>query len=325
MIVAFRTVGLFAGLAACFAGCSVVGRWGGQQPRVLVSNYADDTVSVVDAATDREITVIAVGDSPAGLAVRPHSSMVAVANTTGGRVTLIDADKLAVVRTIEVTEIPEHVCFTTDGTLLFVTLPKARKLALVDPDAGRVLEQIDLGRKPKRLAVSPDGRRLYVLLHDRPGGVAVIDIASRTVEKTIATGSFPTDFGLTRDGRRLVAASFDDDNVTVIDTESLTPIATWPVGTGLGLVVHPTKPILYSMESFDGAVHVLNFETGEPITDLTPGEFPTYSAITADGRVLYIVNQDSHNVAKFDTETNERIERIAIGSEPANAVVVENW
>lgn len=297
----------------------------GHGQRIFVSNQKDDTVSVVDGDTDREIKVIAVGDSPAGLAVRPHRPLVAVANTTGGRVTLIDPGTLEVVRTVDVGEIPEHVVFSTDGKLLFVTLPKARKLALVDPDAGVVREQIDLGLKPKRLAVSPDGRRLYVLLHTRPGGVAVVDIASRTVERTIPTGAFPTDFGLSSDGRRLVVASFDDDNVTVIDTAALAPIATWPVGTGLGLVVHPTKPIAYSMESFDGAVHVLNYETGQVTATLTPGEFPTYSAITADGRFLYIVNEESHNVVKLDTETNQRIERIAVGAEPANAVVVENW
>ena len=308
-----------AGLSACSATAHLFGR----REQVYVSNYKDDTVSVVDGGTNREIKVIEVGASPFGIAARSQPPLVAVANSTGGRVTLIDPVKMEVVRTVDVGDaVPEHVAFSVDGTRLFVTLPKAGKIALIDPDAGQLRETINIGRKPKRLAVSPDGRRLYVLLHVREGGVDVIDIATRAIQTTIPTGAFPTDFALTRDGRRLLVASFDDDNVTVIDTEALTSLATWPVGTGFGLVVHPTKPIAYSMESFDGTVQVLNYETGQVTATLQPGDFPTYSAITPDGKFLYVVNEDSSSVSKYDTETNERTERIAVGGQPANAVVV---
>jgi len=311
-----------AALGLGSTGCSTFGRLVGHRQHIFVSNYKDDTVSVIDCDTDREVNVIAVGDSPVGVAVRSQRPLVAVANSTGKRVTLLDPKTMEIVRTVGVGEVSEHLVFSTDGSLLFVTLPKSGRVAVIDPDAGQVQGMIDIGRKPKRLAASPDGRRLYVLLHIKNGGIAVVNLATRTVQATIPTGAFPTDFALTPDGKRLLAASFDDDNVAVIDTVALKPIATWPVATGFGVLVHPTKPLLYSMDSFDGAVHVLNYETGQAVTTLEPGDFPTYSVITPDGKYLYVVNEDSSSITKYDTETNQRMERVAVGGQPANAVIV---
>lgn len=317
-----RGVSVAAAVGALVASCSVMQRFSGPEQRIFVSNYKDDTVSVLEGDPLREIKVIAVGDSPVGIAARSRPPLVAVANSTGARVTLIDPVRLEILRQVEVGEIPEHVAFSSDGKLLFVSMPKQKQVAMINPDTGIAGEPIGLERKPKRLVVSPDGRRLYVLLHAKEGGVAVVDIATRSLETIIPTGAFPTDFGLSRDGRRLVAASFDDDNVTVIDTEALKPIATWPVGTGLGLLVHPTKPIAYSLESFDDAVQVMNYETGVLVATVALGEFPTYGAITADGRFLYVADEDSDNISKFDTETNQRLERIAVGSDPANLAIL---
>jgi len=313
-------------LMICLAlsGCALFGRSTPVHTRIFVSNYKDDTVSVIDGEDSREIKVLPVPNSPYGLAVRSTKPLVAVANSAGSTITLVDPIRLEVLRTIEVGKIPLHAVFSVDGKLLFVALPIERQIAVVDVDTAGVVDRIDIetNGKPKRVAVSPDGRRLYVLVHARQGAVVVLDIATRSVIATIPVGAFPTDFGMSRDGRRIVAASFDDSTITVIDTESLTSLATYPVENGFGLVVHPTKPIVYSMASFDDAVHVVNYETGAPITDLD-GRGPTYSAISPDGSVLWIVNEDGNNVVKLDTETNQAIARVGVGSEPQNAVLLE--
>ena len=325
MVGRFRVVPVL--VASCIAaalvpGCSAFKRFTGPEQRIFVSNYKDDTVSVLSGDPLREIKIIPVGDSPVGIAARRDPPLLAVANSTGGRITFIDPVSLEIVRHAEVEDIPEHVVFSPDGKLLFVNLPRMKYVAVIDPDAGVVRDKIATEGKPKRLAVSPDGRRLYILLHTKEGGVAVADVATRTVQTVVPTGGFPTDFALSRDGKRLVVASFNDDDVTVIDAESLKPIATWPVGTGFGVILHPTQPIAYSMESFDDSVRVINYETGAAIASIEPGQFPTYSAIAPDGRVLYVVNEDSQNVTLIDTQTNQRIDRVAVGNAPANAVVV---
>jgi YVTN family beta-propeller protein len=319
---ALRVLAL-ATLCASLLGCSAFERAIGRAPRVLVSNQKDGTVSVIEGNPDRQTKVIPIGITLGGLAAHANPDLVAVADMGYRRVAFIDPTTLEVVRTVGVRDAPEALAFSADGTLLFVTLPKAKAVAVIDVAQAALREPIRLKKEPKRLAVSPDGHRLYVLLHAEAGGVAVFDLTTRKLETVVPTGAFPTDFGLTRDGRRLVTADLNDDTVTVIDTAQWQSIATLRIDTGLGLVVHPTEPIAYSMASFDGKVAVLNYATGAKITEFAIGEFPTRSAITADGRYLYVVNQGSNTVVKVDTKTNQAVGTIAVGFGPVDAVVVD--
>jgi len=101
------------------------------------------------------------------------------------------------------------------------------------------------------------------------------------------------------------------------------PARTYAVTTGYGIVVHPTRPLLYSMASFDDEVEVLNLDSGKVAGHFSYGGWPTYSAITRDGRYLYVVHEDSDNVAKIDTATNQLVVKIAVGAQPGNAVIFE--
>ncbi len=305
-------------------GCALVGLGGGPKMRLFVSNYRDDTVSVIEGDPEHEVKVLHVGDSPEGLALRNDPPLVAVANGTSSHVTLIDPVRMKILGTLPCSTGPEAVSFSADGKLLYVTSPREKKIDILDVEAGKAaFDSIATPGQPTRLALSPDGRRLYVTLHETKGAVLVVDTSTRRIVRRVPVGRFPTGVVLSRDGSRLLAASFDDSTVTVIDTETLEALHTFPVDTGYGLVIHPTEPVVYSMDSFDDQVYRLNYETGAVSDALSFGNWPTYSAITSDGRFLYVVQENSNNVAKVDTRTNEMVLRIAVGTEPANAVIFE--
>lgn len=291
--------------------------------RIFVSNYKDDTVSVVDGKLDREKEVIKVGDSPSGIDARRNDPMVAVANSTGSRVTLIDGNSLEIAGTIPTALGPEDVAFSKDGKLLFVTFPKEEQLSVFDvARKSPVGDPIPLSPKPLRLLLAPDGSHLYVLLAGKKAAVAVIDPTTRQVEATVPVGPSPTDLTISGDGRRLLTSSFDTDTVTVIDTEKLAPVAAYDVTTGEALLAHPRRSIAYSMASFDSEVHVFDFETGKIIKTMSFGEWPTHSVITDDGKFLYLVQEESQNLVKVDTDTNEEVLKISVGSQPTDAVIL---
>ena len=322
MRVGLRAVAGALALAG-IASCSVLERFSsGAAHQIFVSNPKDDTVSVLESHPSTTPATIAVSNGPAALAAHAAPAQLAVANSAAKRVTFIDPLRLDVVRSVDLRDIPEFLAFSGDGALLFATLPKSKSVAVIDTLSGRVRDPVRLAQPPKRIAVSPDGHDLYVLQHTRSGGVAVIDARTGRLSGVLPTGAFPVDLGLSGDGRRLLTANFDDDTVTVIDTATARKIATWPVDTGLGLVVHPSKPIAYSIASFDGEVVVLDYDTGRVITALATGEFPTHGAITSDGRWLYVVNQRSNSVVKIDTDRNDVVARFDVGREPADAVIL---
>lgn len=291
--------------------------------RLFVANSGDDTVSVVDTDLDREVQTIPVGKSPSAIVLRADPPLVAVANSQASNATLIDPVRLTVLPRVVATAMgPESVAFADGGCLLFATSFYAKVVTASDVETGeQVGAPIAFDGTPRRLLPSRDGRRLFVLLHGESGAVAALDVATRTVTGTVKVGPFPSDLVLTPDGTRLLVASFDASSVAVVDVASLAVVDTLTVDTGYGLVVHPTRPLLYSMVSFDDTVQVYDYAARQAGAAIPVGSWPTYSAITPDGRYLYVVNRESNNVVKVDTAAGAAVLRIATGVEPQAAVL----
>jgi len=318
--------GLALAIAASVLGCSAVGALRGHgAAKIFVANFGDNTVSVVDAGLDREIAILPVGKSPQSLALRPHAPLIAVANSGASSVSLIDPMQLKVLPDPLLTgRGPETLAFSADGTRLYVTCYYDKTLEVIDL-ATRTQPQAPLAfeRTPRGVLLTPDGNRLLVLLHEEEGGVAVVNLATWQVEKTIAVDRFPVALVLTPDRRRIVVASSDVNTLTFIDVATLEPIETQHVDIDFGLVMHPHKPLLYSMLSFDGTVLVYDYATHVAQSSIAVGDWPASGVITSDGRILYVANSESNNVVKIDTETNTALLRIAVGNDPGATVMLE--
>jgi len=61
--------------------------------RVYVANYDDNTVSVINASSDKEITRIPVGTDPTAVDVDPSTNTIYVADSVDNGVSIIDAKK----------------------------------------------------------------------------------------------------------------------------------------------------------------------------------------------------------------------------------------
>lgn len=296
--------------------------------RIFVSNYQADTISVVEGDPGMEVRTIPGGESPHGLALRPSKPhLLAVANSTGNGVTFVDADTLEEKGVVQTSRGPQDLVFSSDGKSLFVISPLAFDLQVVDVDTMKVVgEPIRFEKKPRRILLDASGDRLFVLLISLAKGgqgaeVAVLDAKTREVLKRIPVGRQPDGMALGNRGRTLASASFDDSSITVIDTASLEVVATYPARTGMGLAIHPDKPIAYSSESFDDNIQVLDLETGKEITTISAGAWPTYSSFGPDGRYLYVPHEESDSVVVIDTDTNKVVAKIAVGREPIELAV----
>ena len=291
--------------------------------RIFVANQADDSVSVIDGALDREVQIIPVGRAPQAIALRTAAPpLVAISNNGASTVTLIDPVGLAVAGDpVKVGRRPEGVAFSPDGTLLFAASPTDHSVAVIDV-ATRMprRDPIPFAKEPLRVVAMPDGH-LLVLIHDKDGEAALVEPATGSLLAKASVGPFPSDAVVTRDGRRILVASFDAQTLTVLDAATLAQLDRYSIEIGYGLVLHPSKPLLYSMRSFEGEIGVVDIDARRDVGTITVGAWPNYSAITPDGRNLYVVNNDANNVVRVDTESRQTVVRIAVGSEPVGAVV----
>jgi YVTN family beta-propeller protein len=159
--------------------------------RAYVTNNVDNTVSVIDMATNTVTATIAVGSNPGEVAVSADGSHAYVTNYGGGTVSVIDTSTNTVTATITVGSEPVGVALSPDGSHAYVANNNSGTVSVIDTATNTVTATITVGSNPFGVAVSPDGNHAYVTNENSSGAVSVIDTATNTVTATITVGSYP--------------------------------------------------------------------------------------------------------------------------------------
>jgi len=137
---------------------------------VAVSNWGDQSVSLLDPVTLSERARVAVGSHPNSL-VYSKDGRLFVANSGSNSVSVIQGDRVVETLSTTLTPIaligstPDAVAVSPDGKRLFVANADNNDVAVVDisdPSESRLIGFIPTGWYPSSLAVSPDSRRLYI-------------------------------------------------------------------------------------------------------------------------------------------------------------------
>ncbi|WP_241847329.1 YncE family protein [Streptomyces sp. CB02009] len=151
-------------------------------------------------------------------------------------------------------------CFDAEHRLLWCTLTyhsgyyhanggRRTDLAVIDPDTRRIVEIVDIGPEhgPHGLALDPTRGRIYVSVEgaaDRPGGVVVIDTATRRPVGRIDTDApGPHWFAVDPAGRTGYATNKEAPFVSVVDLERgvLTAKVAVPGSEGLAVSADGTQ------------------------------------------------------------------------------------
>ncbi len=187
---------------------------------------------------------------------------------------------------------------------------------------------------PSEVAATKDGNHLLVLNADA-GQIAVVELASNKVARTIPCPARPTGFVQSPDGSKLyVTSGMPAGTVAIIDTASGQVSATIPVGhTPRAPVVTPDGKRLFVCNQFNNNVSVIDLEIKKELTRVPVIREPIASAITPDGKLVLVNNQipndqaDSYDVATavslIETATNQVTNlRLPNGSSSMHGIAV---
>jgi YVTN family beta-propeller protein len=164
-------------------------------PFLYVTNVNDNTVSVIDTATNTVVGLpIAVGSGPIGVAVTPDGTKVYVANNGSANVSVIhtatkDPASKSVVKTVPVGNFPTGVAVTPDGTKVYVANMTDNTVSVIHRPGNTVVATIPVGNAPFGVAITPDGTQAYV--------TNAVDNTVSVINTATNLGGYQSRWGLT--------------------------------------------------------------------------------------------------------------------------------
>jgi YVTN family beta-propeller protein len=286
-------------------------------PLAYISNYGDNTVSVIDTSDNTVVATVPVGSGPFGVAVNPDGTRAYVTNIGDNTVSVIDTSDNTIVAMVSVGTAPRGVAVKPDGTRVYVTNINSDTVSVIDASDNTVVATIPVPSEPRGVAVKPDGTRAYVANYGSDM-VSVIDTSDNTVVATIPGGDSPVGVAVNPDGTRAYVTNIFGDTVSVIDTSDNTVVATIPVGRGpFGVAVNPGGTRAYVANFLLTTVSVIDTSDNTVVATVPVGLNPLGVAVNPDGTRAYVANYESGNVSVIDTANNTVVATVPVGFLPA--------
>lgn len=285
------------------------------EPFAYITNSGDNTVSVIDTATNAVTATIAVGKYPYGVAVHPDGSTVYVTNTEDATVSVIAAATNTVTATIPVGGGPVYgLAVTPDGSRLYVAIGYGG-VAVIDTNTNSVIHKIDDLALTYGVAVHPSEPTLYVSSPEM--GLYLVDTVTNTVVENIVEG-LCADIVLHPDGSTVYVSCGLPEEIFMFDTRThaITNRIESLVG---GVAVHPDGSTVYvsGYNSAQKSVTVIDAATNT-VTATIPSENGGSGGIGVhpDGSRIYVANGEENAVSVIETGTHTVLTKIPVGTNP---------
>ena len=278
-------------------------------------------------------TQVPLGDLPLRIAVSPDGKLVVATNNGYGDqgLTVVDVEKQEKVLTVPMARAWLGLQFSSDGKKLYASGGGDNKILIYGADRGiqPQAEEILIGDRKQSLFVSGlcvdvPGKRLYAALN-LSNELAVVDVKTRSVAKTIAVGDHPYTCVVSPDGSRVYVSNWGSRSVSEVDTVALNEVRTITVGdhpNDLALAANGKR--LYVANANSNSVSVVDLaahRTTETISVALYPQSPIGSttnalALTRNGQKLFVANADNNAVAVIALAAQGRPQSVVEGFIP---------
>ncbi len=160
--------------------------------RILVTNEADENVSVHEIATGKLVKKISTkpyGNRPRGIKRSPDGKTYIASLEYGNKLVVMD-QKFKVKKVVSTGEVPYGVAFDRKGERLFVALAKGGALQIFDTKTYTEIGQIPTGKRCWHFSFTPDDRHILAAC-GRSNEVVIIDMATMQPIKRIENMKTP--------------------------------------------------------------------------------------------------------------------------------------
>lgn len=286
----------------------------GRSESLLVANQHDQSLSVIDTATNKVIATIPVGGVTGHeVAVSPDGKTAYVpiygnagvgrAGTDGAQISVIDLATRKIVGKVEFDHGVRPHCAVYDRHtgMLLVTTELDKSVTIIDPKTLKIVGSIPTGQEQSHMfALSADGRRGYTA-NVGPGTVSVLDIVGRKTLAVIPISGNTQRIAISRDGSMVFTADQKKPQLAVIDTAT-NKVKTWVALPAVGYGTAPTRDGRWLLVTMRGAkqVAVVDLKSLKVDRTLDVADGPSEVIVTPDGKRAYVACNFSNQISVVD-------------------------
>lgn len=306
--------------------------------KLIASNTADDTVSIVDLHGRAPTVTLRLDSEPEHMALGPDGTLVAVGNIGAGTVSLVSLAEAREVARVTGLIAPHNLTFSRDGRRLFVANLGADHVSVVDLARTAVVAEIPVA-EPTPLAArgaaadaeyqgiinvtpTPDGR-LGFAAHGEGNTMAVLDLEAGKKVTDLALGELPWRAYGTADGRLMVVPNNGERTVSIVATETLEVVATLPGAAEMtGVNTDHAGTTAFVLSRGEDKALVIDLASLAPAGEIALPGTPETGVVTPDGAKLYVALSGADAVAVIDVAARRLVKTIeGVGDSPWGATM----
>lgn len=291
---------------------------------IWVADEAGDSLTVIDAATDKVVTTLTGIEAPHNVQVGHDGATVYAVSGADNVVLAIDAATYNVTATAPTGPAPAHVIEATGiagNDKVYVTNSGDGTVSVYRAPELQPARRITVGGMPHGLRAADDGSVIAVA-NTMAGALDVIDPATDTVLGSVPVGAKPAQVAVTADGRYAYAGTTGPSAVVKVDLDARTVVATAPV---------PSDPVQLYLTPDEGTVISANQGTREAPGDTaslidtaamtvrstaTTGSGPHGVVVDTAGTRAWVTNTFDDTVSVIDLSTASVLATTATGAGP---------
>ena len=293
--------------------CAVASVASGQ---LLVANQGNATVSVIDAATGKQVAVIEektpgvhgheiVASADGRTAFLPiyGSTGVGKPGIDGHEMLVIDVPERKVVGRVDFGHgvRPHEPVLDAKRNLLYVTTELDNAVTVIDAKTHRIVGKVPTGAAESHMFVlSSDGTRGYTA-NVGPGSVSVLDLVGRKTITVIPVSGEVQRIAISNDNRWVFTSDQTQPRLAVIDTKT-NKVAKWVQLPGTGYGAAPTHDGRWLLVCVPGKnqVAVVDLQAMKVARTIDVPATPQEILVRPDGAVAYVSCNTSGKVAVID-------------------------
>lgn len=134
--------------------------------KLLVSNWCDKSLSVVDTKTAKQTEQIPLNAMPRGIVSLPDNKTAYVTAMFSNEIYKVNLETGKSEMILQTGQRPRHLVLDNQGKTIYITVAGANELLKYDVATDKVIARATTGKEPRSMAISPDSTAVYIVNYD---------------------------------------------------------------------------------------------------------------------------------------------------------------